>query len=93
VTARSAAFAERGSREWLEKFYSLNDNWQAEDHRKLLAFARDVLNSDYAALRLTFVQFARAPHFNHLNAVYDAFDSRPFRPGGGRVMGPVTPRW
>jgi 4-hydroxyphenylacetate 3-monooxygenase len=69
-----AAFSEGGSREWLRKFYTLNDNWQAEDRRKLLAFARDLLNSDYAGHRLTFVQFAQAPHFNHLNAVYNAFD-------------------
>ena len=55
-------------------FYSLNDNWQAEDRRKLLAFARDLLNSDYAGHRLTFVQFAQSPHFAHLNAVYNAFD-------------------
>ena len=74
VTPNAAAFAEGGSREWLEKFYSLNDNWQAEDRRKLLAFARDLLNSDYAGHRLTFVQFAQAPHFNHLNTVYNAFD-------------------
>jgi 4-hydroxyphenylacetate 3-monooxygenase len=74
VTPNEAAFAGGGSREWLEKFYSLNDNWQAEDRRKLLAFARDLLNSDYAGHRLTFVQFAQAPHFNHLNAVYNAFD-------------------
>jgi 4-hydroxyphenylacetate 3-monooxygenase len=74
VTPRAAAFSEGGSREWLDKFYSLNANWQAEDRRKLLAFARDLLNSDYAGHRLTFVQFAQAPHFNHLNAVYNAFD-------------------
>jgi 4-hydroxyphenylacetate 3-monooxygenase len=74
VTPSAAAFSEGGSREWLDKFYSLNANWQAEDRRKLLAFARDLLNSDYAGHRLTFVQFAQAPHFNHLNAVYNAFD-------------------
>jgi 4-hydroxyphenylacetate 3-monooxygenase len=74
VTPSAAAFSQGGSREWLEKFYSLNDNWQTEDRRKLLAFARDLLNSDYAGHRLTFVQFAQAPHFNHLNAVYNAFD-------------------
>jgi 4-hydroxyphenylacetate 3-monooxygenase len=74
VTPNAAAFAEGGSREWLDKFYSLNDNWHAEDRRKLLAFARDLLNSDYAGHRLTFVQFAQSPHFNHLNAVYNAFD-------------------
>jgi 4-hydroxyphenylacetate 3-monooxygenase len=74
VTPNAAAFAAEGSREWLDKFYSLNDNWQAEDRRKLLAFARDLLNSDYAGHRLTFVQFAQAPHFNHLAALYNAFD-------------------
>ena len=74
VTPNAASFAAAGSREWLEKFYSLNDNWQAEDRRKLLAFARDLLNSDYAGHRLTFVQFAQSPHFAHLNAVYNAFD-------------------
>jgi 4-hydroxyphenylacetate 3-monooxygenase len=35
---------------------------------------RDLLNSDYAGHRLTFVQFAQSPHFNHLSAVYNAFD-------------------
>jgi len=74
VTPSAAAFSGGGSRDWLDKFYTLNDEWQAEDRRKLLAFARDLLNSDYAGHRLTFVQFAQAPHFNHLNAVYNAFD-------------------
>src|SRR6266403_3252459 len=74
VTPNAAAFETADTRHWLEKFYSLNDNWQAEDRRKLLAFARDLLNSDYAGHRLTFVQFAQAPEFQHLNAVYHAFD-------------------
>jgi 4-hydroxyphenylacetate 3-monooxygenase len=74
VTPNAAAFASDGSRQWLEKFYGLNEQWQAEDRRKLLAFARDLLNSDFAGHRLTFVQFAQAPHFNHLAAVYGAFD-------------------
>jgi 4-hydroxyphenylacetate 3-monooxygenase len=74
MTPNAAAFCKGESRDWLDKFYTLNDNWQAEDRRKLLAFARDLLNSDYAGHRLTFVQFAQAPHFNHLNAVYNAFD-------------------
>jgi 4-hydroxyphenylacetate 3-monooxygenase len=74
VTPNAAAFEASDTRGWLDKFYSLNANWQAEDRRKLLAFARDLLNSDYAGHRLTFFQFAQAPHFNHLNAVYNAFD-------------------
>ncbi|MBV8400674.1 MAG: hypothetical protein JOZ17_18325 [Acetobacteraceae bacterium] len=32
----------------------------------------DLLNSDYD--RLTSVQFAHPPHFNHLNSVHDAVD-------------------
>jgi 4-hydroxyphenylacetate 3-monooxygenase len=45
-----------------------------DDGRGRGALARDLLNSDYAGHRLTFVQFAQAPHFNHLKAVYNAFD-------------------
>jgi 4-hydroxyphenylacetate 3-monooxygenase len=74
LTPSAASFAAAGPGQWLEKFYTLNDNWHAEDRRKLLAFARDLLNSDHAGHRLTFVQFAQSPHFNHLNAVYNAFD-------------------
>ncbi len=46
----------------------------AEDRRKLLAFARDLLNSDYAGHRLTFQLFAQSPPFAHLAAVYRNFD-------------------
>ena len=46
----------------------------AEDRRKLLAFARDLMNSDYAGHRLTFQLFAQSPPFAHLNAVYNNFD-------------------
>ena len=74
VTPNAAAFDAEGSGGWLKKFYTLNDNWQSEDRRKILAFARDLLNSDYAGHRLTFAQFAQAPHFNHLAAVYNSFD-------------------
>ena len=74
VTPNAAAFETAGSSSWLAKFYTLNEQWEAEDRRKLLAFARDLLNSDYAGHRLTFVQFAQAPHFNHLAAVYNSFD-------------------
>ena len=74
VTPNAASFHNAGSAEWLKKFYTLNKEWESEDRRKLLAFARDLLNSDYAGHRLTFVQFAQAPHFNHLAAVYNSFD-------------------
>ena len=74
VTPNAASFDAEGSGAWLQKFYTLNQSWEAEDRRKLLALARDLLNSDYAGHRLTFVQFAQAPHFNHLAAVYNSFD-------------------
>ena len=48
-------------------------NWHAEDRRKLLAFARDLLNSGYASHRLTFQLFAQSPPFAHLAAVYRNF--------------------
>ncbi len=73
VTPESDQFAGEAA-PWLQKFYTLNDSWHADDRRKLLAFARDLLNSDYAGHRLAFVQFAQAPHFNHLAAVYKSFD-------------------
>jgi 4-hydroxyphenylacetate 3-monooxygenase len=40
----------------------------------LLAFARDLLNSDYAGHRLTFQLFAQSPPFAHLASVYNNFD-------------------
>ena len=54
--------------------YTINDSWIADDRRKLLAFARDLLNSDYAGHRLTFQLFAQSPPFAHLAAVYRNFD-------------------
>ena len=73
VTPDKAAFDSPETRPWLEKFYSVNAQWVAEDRRKLLAFARDLLNSDYAGHRLTFQLFAQAPPFAHLAAVYNNF--------------------
>jgi 4-hydroxyphenylacetate 3-monooxygenase len=58
----------------MEKFYTISDVWQAEDRRKLLAFARDLLNSDYAGHRLTFQLFAQSPPYANLAAVYRNFN-------------------
>jgi 4-hydroxyphenylacetate 3-monooxygenase len=74
VTPDVASFRDPETGPWLEKYYSVNDEWQAEDRRKLLALARDLLNSDYAGHRLTFQLFAQAPPFAHLAAVYRNFD-------------------
>jgi 4-hydroxyphenylacetate 3-monooxygenase len=80
VTPNEAAFAGEGTRRWLEKYYTVGEKWTAEDRRKLLAFARDLLNSDYAGHRLTFQLFAESPPFAHLNAVYMNFDfAKPLR--------------
>jgi 4-hydroxyphenylacetate 3-monooxygenase len=74
VTPDKAAFDSPETRPWLEKYYSVNERWIADDRRKLLAFARDLLNSDYAGHRLTFQLFAQSPPFAHLAAVYRNFD-------------------
>lgn len=74
VTPDVGAFRNPETKPWLDKFYTLNENWNSEDRRKLLAFARDLLNSDYAGHRLTFQLFAQSPPFAHLAAVYRNFD-------------------
>jgi 4-hydroxyphenylacetate 3-monooxygenase len=74
LTPDAATFAHPEAGRWLEKYYSINDDWIAEDRRKLLAFGRDLLNSDYAGHRLTFELFAQSPPFAQLAAVYRNFD-------------------
>ena len=74
ITPDTATFEHPDAAPWLAKFYTINERWQAEDRRKLLAFARDLLNSDYAGHRLTFQLFAQSPPFAHLAAVYRNFD-------------------
>ena len=74
VTPDKAAFEDPETKPWLDKFYTINERWGAEDRRRLLAFARDLLNSDYAGHRLTFQLFAQSAPFAHLAAVYRNFD-------------------
>lgn len=74
ITPDQASFASPETKKWLEKFYSVNEAWVADDRRKLLAFARDLVNSDYAGHRVTFELFAQSPPFAHLNAVYNNFN-------------------
>jgi len=74
VTPDKAAFEDAETGPWLEKFYTINENWVADDRRRLLAFARDLLNSDYGGHRLTFQLFAQSAPFAHLAAVYRNFD-------------------
>jgi 4-hydroxyphenylacetate 3-monooxygenase len=74
VTPNVAMFENPETKPWMDKYYTINDQWVAEDRRKLLAFARDLLNSDYAGHRLTFQLFAQAPPFAQSAAVYRNFD-------------------
>src|SRR3984885_7487416 len=74
VTPDAASFANPEISDWLDKYYTVNENWVSDDRRKLLAFARDLLNSDYAGHRLTFQLFAQSPPFAHLAAVFRNFD-------------------
>lgn len=74
VTPDNATFDAPETKPWMDKYYSINERWMADDRRKLLAFARDMLNSDYAGHRLTFPLFAQSPPFAHLTTVYRNFD-------------------
>jgi 4-hydroxyphenylacetate 3-monooxygenase len=73
LTPDAAAFENSETGKWLRKYYTVNDDWLAEDRRRLLAFARDLLNSGHAGHRLTFQLFAQSPPFAHLAAVYREF--------------------
>ena len=74
VTPNVATFESPETKPWMDKYYTINDSWVAEDRRKLLAYARDLLNSDYAGHRLTFQLFAQSPPFAQYGAVYRNFD-------------------
>ena len=74
VTPNSATFTAPETKPWMDKYYTINDEWGAEDRRKLLAYARDLLNSDYAGHRLTFQLFAQSAPFAQMGAVYRNFD-------------------
>ena len=73
VTPSAASFADPEIGPWLDKYYRIGDI-DAEDRRRLLAFARDLMDSDYAGHRLTFQLFAQSPPFAHLLAVYNNYD-------------------
>lgn len=74
LTPNASAFDAPETGPWLQKYYSLNEEWLAEDRRKLLAFARDLVSSDYAGHRLAFQLFGQSPPHSQLAAVYRNFD-------------------
>lgn len=73
VTPSYETFQTEGPDSWLAKYLAIGEI-DAEDRRKFFAFARDLLNSDYAGHRLTFQLFAQSPAFSHLLAVYNNYD-------------------
>jgi 4-hydroxyphenylacetate 3-monooxygenase len=73
LTPSAAAFQHPGPAPWLAKYFRVGE-WEAEDRRKLFAFARDLLNSGYAGHRVSFHLFAQSPPFAHLLAVYNNYD-------------------
>ena len=73
VTPSAETFRDPDIGPWLAKYYRIGDI-EAEDRRKLLAFARDLMDSDYAGHRVTFQLFAQSPPFAHLLAVYNNYD-------------------
>ncbi|MHA2938851.1 4-hydroxyphenylacetate 3-hydroxylase family protein [Vibrio sp. RC27] len=74
LTPNYDTFNHDETKPWLDKFYNVNAQWPAEERRKLLAYSRDLCNSDYAGHRLTFQEFAQSPRFAHLASVYHHFD-------------------
>ncbi len=72
----AAQFVNPDTGPWLSKYFAIGDV-EAEERRKLLAYGRDLLNSDYAGHRLTFQLFAQSPAFAHLLAVYNNYDFEP----------------
>ena len=73
VTPSAATFQDPEAGPWLDKYLAVGEVG-AEQRRRLFAFARDLLNSDYAGHRLTFQLFAQSPAFAHLLAVYNNYD-------------------
>jgi len=73
VTPSAESFEDPEAGPWLHKYLAVGE-FPAEERRRLFAFARDLLNSDYAGHRLTFQLFAQAPAFSHLLAVYNDYD-------------------
>lgn len=74
LTPSAASFASPETGPWLERYYSWNEEWHADDRRRLMAFARDLVDSGWAGHRQSFQLFAQSPPHAHLAAVYRTFD-------------------
>lgn len=74
MTPSAADFRAPDTAPWLEKYYTLDDGTTAEDRRRLLAYARDLVSSSHAGHRLAFQLFGQSPPYAQLQTVYHAFD-------------------
>jgi len=69
----AASFRSPETADWLDRCHD-GAGGTAEDRRRLMAFARDLLNSDQAGQRLSFQLFAQSPPHAQLAALYHSFD-------------------
>ncbi|WP_240375861.1 4-hydroxyphenylacetate 3-hydroxylase family protein [Bacillus piscicola] len=79
VTPDASTLLDPELSEYVDKYYSIGEEWSAEERGKLLYFARDLLNSSYAGHRQTFELFAQSPPFAQQMAAYSNFDMEPQR--------------
>lgn len=70
----AATFEASETAGWVQNFLSIGDDVVAEDRRKLLAFARDLINSEHASQKLSFQLLGQSPPHAHLASVYHTFD-------------------
>ena len=71
VSLNVAMFESPETKPWMNKYHTINEHWVAEDQWKLLAFAWDLLNSDYASRQLTFHFLHNRPHLRNLQRLIE----------------------
>jgi 4-hydroxyphenylacetate 3-monooxygenase len=74
MTPDAASFRSPEIGPWLREYYAPEGEALAEDRRRLIAFANDLLNSEQASHRLNFLTFAQAPVYVQSAALYHNFD-------------------
>lgn len=74
LTPDQASFDAPDTGTWLDRYHCAGLRSGTEDRRRLLAFARDLLNSDHAAQQLSYQLFAQSPPHAQMAAAYHAFD-------------------
>lgn len=70
----TAAFEAPETADWLQKYFTAGEDAPGEDRRRLMAFARDLIDSAHAGHMLSFRTFGQAPPHAQLASVYHAFD-------------------